>query len=71
MKLLRYGSVGHERPGTMDADGCIRDLSAILTDITPKDLAPASMARLQAIDPKTLPLVSGEPRYGVPVTGIG
>jgi len=71
MKLLRYGSPGYERPGIMDADGFIRDLSAILTDITPKDLAPASMARLQAIDPKTFPLVSGEPRYGVPVTGIG
>lgn len=71
MKLLRYGSPGQERPGVMDAEGSIRDLSAILTDITPQDLTPASITRLKAIDPKTLPLVSGEPRYGVPVAGIG
>ena len=71
MKLLRYGSPGQERPGVMDAEGSIRDLSAILTDITPQGLTPASITRLKAIDPKTLPLVSGDPRYGVPVAGIG
>ena len=71
MKLCRYGPVGHEKPGLVDADGCIRDLSGHIADITPAETMPAGIARLQAIDPLSLPLVDGEPRYGVPVRGIG
>lgn len=71
MKLLRYGPFGRERPGVLDADGCIHDLSGVVRDITPSELSPPALARLKAIDPESLPLVAGEPRYGVPVSGIG
>jgi 2,4-didehydro-3-deoxy-L-rhamnonate hydrolase len=71
MKLLRYGPAGQERPGVLDADGRIRDLSSVVSDITPRELAPPAIARLKAIDPKSLPLAAGEPRYGVPVSGVG
>ncbi|WP_347304600.1 fumarylacetoacetate hydrolase family protein (plasmid) [Croceibacterium sp. TMG7-5b_MA50] len=69
MKLCRYGPVGAEKPGMIDADGRIRDLSAHLADITAADLAPQELARLSAIDPATLPLVADGARYGVPFTG--
>ena len=71
MKLCRYGPRGQEKPGVVDADGRIRDLSAHLADLTPADVAPAAIARLQAIDPASLPLVEGSPRYGIPVSSIG
>ena len=71
MKLVRYGPAGGEEPGLIDADGRIRGLSARLDDIGPAALAPASLARLAALDPAGLPLVAGEPRLGVPVAGIG
>ncbi len=71
MKLLRYGPRGAERPGLMDADGCIRDLSAHLSDITPPAVEAASLARLAMLDPAELPRVQGAPRLGVPVKGIG
>ena len=71
MKLCRYGPRGQEKPGLVDADGRIRDLSAHLADFTPADIVPAAMARLRAIDPRSLPLVEGAPRYGVPIAGIG
>jgi 2-keto-4-pentenoate hydratase/2-oxohepta-3-ene-1,7-dioic acid hydratase in catechol pathway len=71
MKLLRYGPFGQERPGVLDADGHIRDLSSVISDITPGELSPATLAELNAIDPVSLPLVEGEPRYGVPVWGVG
>jgi 2-keto-4-pentenoate hydratase/2-oxohepta-3-ene-1,7-dioic acid hydratase in catechol pathway len=71
MKLCRYGAKGVEKPGLIDADGGIRDLSGIIADITPKDVTPATLAKLKAIDPASLPKVSGTPRYGVPVNGIG
>jgi len=71
MKLLRFGPIGHEKPGLVDADGRVRDLSAHLADITPEALSPARINALRAIDPSTLPLVEGAPRYGVPVTGTG
>lgn len=71
MKLLRYGPRGAEKPGLLDAHGSIRDLSAHLTDITARALAPASLARLAALDPASLPLVRDAPRLGVPVQGIG
>ncbi|AZV18761.1 MAG: FAA hydrolase family protein [Mesorhizobium sp.] len=71
MKLLRYGEVGSERPGLLDADGTIRDLSAHVTDIGGKTLDPASLAALAKLDPKSLPAVSGSPRLGACVAGTG
>jgi 2,4-diketo-3-deoxy-L-fuconate hydrolase len=70
MKLLRYGPKGSEKPGLLDADGKIRDLSGVVADITGAELSPASLKKLAAIDPATLPLVEGSPRYGVPVNGV-
>jgi 2,4-diketo-3-deoxy-L-fuconate hydrolase len=70
MKLLRYGPKGSEKPGLLDADGAIRDLSGHVADITGAELSPASLKKLAAIDPKSLPLVEGSPRYGVPVNGV-
>ncbi|WP_369060286.1 fumarylacetoacetate hydrolase family protein [Caulobacter sp. 73W] len=69
MKLLRYGPKGQEKPGLLDAEGRIRDLSAHVADITPAQLYGEELAKLKAIDPTTLPVVEGEPRYGVPVNG--
>ena len=69
MKLLRYGPKGQEKPGLLDANGRIRDLSGHLTDITPKEIGPDAIDRLKSIDPASLPLVEGEQRYGVPVSG--
>ncbi len=71
MKLVRYGSVGSERPGLMDAAGRLRDLSDHVEDISATTLAPAVLARLRAIDPSTLPLVPGSPRLGACVAGSG
>jgi 2,4-diketo-3-deoxy-L-fuconate hydrolase len=70
MKLLRYGPKGQEKPGTLDAEGRIRDLSGVVADITPDQLWGEGLAALKAIDPATLPLVEGQPRYGVPVNGV-
>src|SRR3990167_838657 len=70
MKLLRYGPKGSEKPGLLDADGKIRDLSAHVSDITGAQLSPASLNTLASIDPATLPLVEGAPRYGCPVAGV-
>jgi 2-keto-4-pentenoate hydratase/2-oxohepta-3-ene-1,7-dioic acid hydratase in catechol pathway len=71
MKLCRFGAAGAEKPGLVDADGRIRDLSAIIADIMPETVTPEALARLKAIDPSSLPLVEGDPRYGVPVAGVG
>ncbi|RWQ28443.1 MAG: FAA hydrolase family protein, partial [Mesorhizobium sp.] len=71
MKLLRYGEAGSERPGLLDADGTIRDLSAHVTDIAGKALDPASLEALSKLDPKSLPAVSGKPRIGACVAGTG
>jgi 2,4-diketo-3-deoxy-L-fuconate hydrolase len=70
MKLLRYGPKGQEKPGTLDAEGRIRDLSGVVADITPDQLWGEGLAALKGIDPETLPLVEGQPRYGVPVNGV-
>ena len=69
MKLLRYGPKGQEKPGMLDADGRIRDLSGVVADITPAQLWGEGLEALKAVDPTTLPLVEGELRYGVPVNG--
>jgi 2,4-diketo-3-deoxy-L-fuconate hydrolase len=64
MKLLRYGPTGHEKPGLLDRDGHIRDLSGVVRDIDGDALSTASLDRLRRLDPATLPLVSGSPRIG-------
>ncbi len=64
MKLLRYGAPGQEKPGLLDRDGKIRDLSGTVGDIDGAALAPASLDRLRRLDPATLLLVSGSPRLG-------
>jgi 2,4-didehydro-3-deoxy-L-rhamnonate hydrolase len=69
MKLLRYGIRGREKPGLLDEQGVIRDLSAHIDDITGETLA--DLTRLAALDPALLPAVGGSPRLGVPVKGIG
>ena len=71
MKLLRYGAPKHEKPGLLDSEGAIRDLSGHIEDISPRTVTPQSLARLAALNSKELPLVSGVPRLGVPVGGIG
>jgi 2,4-didehydro-3-deoxy-L-rhamnonate hydrolase len=71
MKLARYGPAGEERPATLDNQGALRDLSAHVQDFGPSALAPDILAKLSAIDPKTLPLVAGQPRLGPPVAGVG
>ena len=71
MKLLRYGEKGQERPALLDNNGDLRDLSAVVTDIAGEALSPQSIARLQDIDPSTLPLVAGSPRIGACVGQVG
>lgn len=69
MKLCRYGPVGQEKPGLVDSDGAIRDLSGHVADLTGAEIGAEGLARLKAIDPASLPLVEGTPRYGPPVAG--
>ncbi|PRA46583.1 MULTISPECIES: ureidoglycolate lyase [Pseudomonas] len=71
MKLLRYGEKGAEKPGLLDVHGQIRDLSAHVPDIAGLALGADSLARLAAIDPQSLPLVSGQPRIGACVGQVG
>ncbi len=71
MKLLRYGNTGQEKPGVMDADGNIRDLSGVVSDIDGAVLTDTSLASLQALDLSTLPIVEGTPRIGPCVGNVG
>ena len=71
MKLLRYGDKGQEKPGLLDAQGNIRDLSAHITDVAGAALSAASLETLSKIDPASLPLVSGSPRIGACVGQVG
>ena len=71
MKLLRYGSAGHEKPGLLDGQGAIRDLSQHIGDISPETVVPKTLSRLAALKIDELPVVSGSPRLGVPLKGIG
>ncbi|MHA1129144.1 MAG: fumarylacetoacetate hydrolase family protein [Alphaproteobacteria bacterium] len=64
MKLLRYGPKGQEKPGCLDADGNIRDLSMTVTDFTGNSISLAEMDRLKGLNPEALPLVEGNPRIG-------
>ena len=71
MKLLRYGPPGHEKPGLLDNDGNLRDLSGHVADIAGDVLLPDSLARLKALDSASLPRVEGNPRLGACVGGTG
>jgi 2,4-didehydro-3-deoxy-L-rhamnonate hydrolase len=71
MKLLRHGPTGQERPGILDAEGKIRDLSGKIDDIDGDKLSPAKLKELAALDLSSLPVVEGNPRLGVPVAQIG
>ena len=71
MKLVRYGAAGEEKPGLIDADGALRDLSGKIDDIAPAALTPEGLAALARHDPKTLPLVPGRPRLGPPWAPVG
>ncbi|WP_439550019.1 fumarylacetoacetate hydrolase family protein [Falsiroseomonas sp.] len=70
MKLLRYGPMGQEKPGLLDASGTIRDLSGVIPDLAGDALSPAGLSKLAALDPASLPAVSGSPRLGPPVSGM-
>ncbi len=71
MKLVRYGRAGAEKPGLIDADGHLRDLSRVVKDITPDALSPAGLRRLRAAKIERLAIVRGKPRLGCPLAGIG
>ena len=71
MKLVRYGNPGKEKPGLIDADGKLRDLSGVIKDIGPEQLGDAALAKLRRLKTANLPLVRGKPRIGCPVTGVG
>jgi 2,4-diketo-3-deoxy-L-fuconate hydrolase len=71
MKLLRWGALGHERPGLVDDQGGIRDLSGVVPDIGGKVLNPATLAELATLDIAALPLVSGDVRLGACVSQVG
>jgi 2-keto-4-pentenoate hydratase/2-oxohepta-3-ene-1,7-dioic acid hydratase in catechol pathway len=71
MKLVRYGNEGAERPGLVDANGVLRDLSAHIPDIDGRMLNDASLERLRALDTEALPAVDGSPRFAPIVGNIG
>ena len=71
MKLCRYGKNGFEKPGMIDAEGRVRDLSKIVEQIGPNELSPRGLKNLARIKPESLPVVNGNPRLGVPYVGIG
>jgi 2,4-diketo-3-deoxy-L-fuconate hydrolase len=71
MKLCRYGRDGFEKPGMIDADGKLRDLSKVVGNIGPNEISPRGLKNLARIKPESLPVVSGSPRMGVPYVGIG
>jgi len=71
MKLVRHGPPGEERPGLLDGDGRLRDLSGRIDDLAGPALAPAALAALASLDPDSLPRAPGEPRLGPCVAGVG
>jgi 2-keto-4-pentenoate hydratase/2-oxohepta-3-ene-1,7-dioic acid hydratase in catechol pathway len=71
MKLVRYGNLGKEKPGLIDADGKLRDLSGVIPDIGTAQLSDIVLAKLSKLKVEKLPLVRGKPRMGCPVNGIG
>ena len=71
MKLVRYGNPGKEKPGLIDAEGKLRDLSAVVKDIGAEQLSPAQLAKISKVKTDKLPLVKGKPRFGSPVANVG
>ena len=71
MKLLRYGPDGAEKPGMVDSDGAIRDLSGLVSDIAGEAITPEGLNMLCAVDPASLPKVDGNPRMGPCVGDVG
>ena len=71
MKLVRYGPPGQEKPGAIDTENRLRDLSTTITDITAATLASGEVARLEQLDLASMPLVEGSPRIGPPVGNVG
>ncbi len=71
MKLVRYGNPGKEKPGLIDADGKLRDLSGVVADIGPDQLGGTGLAKLRKVNAAKLPLVRGKPRFGCPVSQVG
>jgi len=71
MKLCRYGKAGYEKPGVIDAEGRLRDLSKVVDNLGPNEISPRGLKMLTRLKPETLPPVNGNPRIGVPYVGIG
>jgi 2,4-diketo-3-deoxy-L-fuconate hydrolase len=71
MKLCRYGKDGFEKPGMIDGEGKLRDLSKVVSSIGPNEISPRGLKMLSKVKPETLPVVSNNPRLGVPYVGIG
>jgi 2-keto-4-pentenoate hydratase/2-oxohepta-3-ene-1,7-dioic acid hydratase in catechol pathway len=69
LKLVRYGKAGKEKPGLIDSDGKLRDLSGVVDDIGPEQLTPKALAKLGKVKAAKLPQVRGKQRYGVPFSG--
>jgi 2,4-didehydro-3-deoxy-L-rhamnonate hydrolase len=70
MKLVRYGPLGQEKPGLLDAKGNLRDLSGVTVDIDGSTISPEGLDKLAALDVTRLPIVADNPRLGVPVVGV-
>jgi len=70
MKLVRYGNPGKEKPGLIDDNGQLRDLSAVVGDFGGSQLGDAALAKLRKLKADKLPLVKGKPRYGCPVANV-
>ena len=71
MKLCRYGKNGFEKPGLIDAEGRLRDLSKVIDNIGPNEISARQLKTLSRLKADTLPLVNSSPRFGVPYVGIG
>ena len=71
MRLCRYGKAGYEKPGVIDSDGRLRDLSKVVDNFGPNELSPRGLKMLTRLKPETLPPVNSNPRLGVPYVGIG
>lgn len=71
MKLVRFGNPGKEKPGLIDGEGKLRDLSSVINDIGPDQLSEASLTKLQKVNFDKLPLIKGKPRFSSPINGVG
>ena len=71
MKLCRYGKDGLERPGMIDSEGRVRDLSKVVENIGPAQISPRGLKMLSKVKPESLPVLANNPRLGVPYVGIG